>query len=343
MSGRRQILAGGAAVLAAPRLAQAQAAWPNERPIEVVIPFPAGGGVDVMARIVMPLVAAQIPGMRHVVTNRIGAAGQIGLEVIFNAAPDGYTLGATTLPAHNAIPMERPARFKAMDFTFLANIVGDANCFYVRADSPFRNVADLVAAARARPGQLTYGTTGVGSDDHLFMLNFEQTANVPPMVHIPFPGAAPLIPQLLGGHMDFAAINVGDALAMKREGRLRILAQAAETALGRGGRRADLPRGGHRRAERRRARDDRPARPAGGDHGAADGGLTRWRCATRISCARRSGSSCRCTSWSARTTGRWRSGRRSSCRCCGSGGRGGSARPPPAFSVDSRITQELWI
>jgi tripartite-type tricarboxylate transporter receptor subunit TctC len=203
--------------------------WPNERPVEVIIPFPAGGGVDVMARLIMSLVAAQIPGMRHVVTNRVGAAGQIGLEVLFNSAPDGYTLGATTLPAHNAIPMERPARFKAMDFTFLANIVGDANCFYVRADSPFRRLADLVAAAKQRPGQLTFGTTGVGSDDHLFMLNFEQAAGVPPMVHIPFAGAAPLIPQLLGGHMDFAAINVGDALAMKREGRLRALAQAAET------------------------------------------------------------------------------------------------------------------
>ena len=230
MSGRRQFLAGGAAACAATRLARAQAApWPSERPVEVIVPFPAGGGVDVMSRLVMPLVTAQIPGMRHVVTNRSGAAGQIGLEAIFNAAPDGYTLGATTLPAHNAIPMERAARFRAMDFTFLANVVGDANCFYVRADSPFRNVADLVAAARARPGQLTYGTTGVGSDDHLFMLNFEQAAQVPPMVHIPFAGAAPLIPQLLGGHMDFAAINVGDALAMKREGRLRILAQAAET------------------------------------------------------------------------------------------------------------------
>src|SRR5687767_4415218 len=103
MSGRRQILAGSAAALAVPRLAHAQAAWPNERPVEVIIPFPAGGGVDVMARLVMPLVSAQIPGMRHIVTNRSGAAGQIGLEAIFNAAPDGYTLGATTLPAHNAI------------------------------------------------------------------------------------------------------------------------------------------------------------------------------------------------------------------------------------------------
>jgi len=123
--------------------------------------------------------------------------------------------------------MERPARFRAMEFTFLANIVEDANCFYVRSDSPITSVADLIAAARARPGQMTYATTGVGSDDHLFMLAFEQLANIPPLVHVPFAGAAPLIPQLLGGHVELAAINVGDALQLKREGRLRILAQAS--------------------------------------------------------------------------------------------------------------------
>ena len=225
---RRRALAAGALLCGAPLVTRAQPAWPNERPVEVIVPFPAGGGVDVMTRLIMPLVAAQIPGMRHIVTNRAGAAGQIGLEATFNAAPDGYTLGATTLPAHNAIPMERPARYRAMDFTFLANIVEDANCFYVRADSPIRSVADLIAAARARPGQMSYATTGVGSDDHLFMLAFEQIANIPPLVHVPFAGAAPLIPQLVGGHVDVAAINVGDALQLKREGRLRILAQASE-------------------------------------------------------------------------------------------------------------------
>lgn len=211
-----------------PATGRAQAAWPHERPVEVIVPFPAGGGVDVMARVIMPLVAAQIPGLRHVVTNRVGAAGQIGLEATYNAAPDGYTLGATTLPAQNAIPLERPARFQAMGFTFLANIVEDANAFYVRADSPIHSVADLIAAGRARPGSITYGTTGVGSDDHLFMLSFERIARVPRFVHVPFAGVAPLIPQLLGGHLDMAAVNVGDGLALVREGRLRLLAQAAE-------------------------------------------------------------------------------------------------------------------
>lgn len=227
---RRRLGAGvaaSAAALAAPASPRAQAPWPGERPVEVIVPFPPGGGVDVMTRLIMPLIAAQIPGMRHIVVNRAGAAGQIGLEATFNAAPDGYTLGATTIPAHNAIPLERPARYRPLDFTFLANIVEDANCFYVRAESPIRSVNDLVKSAKARPGGLSYGTTGVGSDDHLFMLAFEALAGVPPLVHIPFAGAAPLLPQLIGGHMDLAAINVNDALGMAREGKLRILAQAA--------------------------------------------------------------------------------------------------------------------
>lgn len=226
MTTRRALLA-GAGILAAPAALRAQTAWPGDRPVEVIVPFPAGGGVDVMTRLIMPLVAAQIPGFRPVVVNRTGAAGQIGLEATFNAAPDGYTIGATTIPAHNAIPLERQVRYRAMDFTFICNIVEDPNAFYVRAESPFRTVADVVAAARARPGQVTYGTTGIGSDDHLFMLAFESAANVPPMVQVPFAGAAPLIPQLLGGNMDLAVLNVNDALQLKRDGRVRILAQGA--------------------------------------------------------------------------------------------------------------------
>lgn len=226
MTSRRALLA-GAGVLAAPATLRAQAPWPSDKPVEIIVPFPAGGGVDVMTRLVMPLVAAQIPGFRPVVVNRTGAAGQIGLEATFNAAADGYTIGATTIPAHNAIPLERQVRYRAMDFTFLCNIVEDANCFYVRADSPFRTVADVVAAARARPNHVTYGTTGIGSDDHLFMLAFEAAANTPPMVQVPFAGAAPLIPQLLGGNMDLAVLNVNDALQLKRDGRVRILAQGA--------------------------------------------------------------------------------------------------------------------
>jgi tripartite-type tricarboxylate transporter receptor subunit TctC len=175
----------------------------------------------------MPLIAQQIPGMRVVVLNRPGAGGQIGLEATFNAAGDGYTLGSTTFPAHNAFPIERQVRYRPLDFTFICNVVEDANCFYVRAESPFRSLPDLVAAAKARPGQLSCGNTGIGSDDHLFALHFEELAGLQKMIHVPFTGTAPLLPQLLGGNLDVAALNVYDALPLVREGKLRILAQAA--------------------------------------------------------------------------------------------------------------------
>ncbi len=219
---RRTLLA----ALAAPALAQAQPAWPHDKPVEVIVPFPPGGGVDVMTRIIMPLVAERIPGMRVVVGNRPGAGSQIGLEALFNAAPDGYTLGATTIPAHSAIPLERPVRFRALDFTFIANIVEDPNCLYVRAESPLRSVAEVVAQAKARPGSLDYGTTGIGSDDHIMMLALEALAGLPPLTHVPFPGVAPLLPQLLGGHLAMAVGNTTELVTLSREGKMRGLATA---------------------------------------------------------------------------------------------------------------------
>jgi tripartite-type tricarboxylate transporter receptor subunit TctC len=229
---RRQVGAatlGAAAALGAPAIAGAQPseAWPNpNRPVEVIVLANAGGPVDVMTRLILPFVAERIPGLRTVVTNRPGAGGQIGLEATFNAAPDGYTLGATTIPAQMAIPIERPTRYRAMDFTFIANIVEDPNAFYVHADSPFRSVADVIARARAAPGTISCATTGIGSDDHIFLLAFEAAARIPPLVHVPFTGNAPLFSQLLGGHLDLAAVNINDAIALMREGKVRALAMA---------------------------------------------------------------------------------------------------------------------
>jgi tripartite-type tricarboxylate transporter receptor subunit TctC len=223
----RRVLLAASPLLASPKTLSAQTAWPNERPVEVIVLAAAGGGVDAMTRLVMPLIAQQIPGMRVVVLNRPGAGGQIGLEATFNAAGDGYTLGATTFPAHNAFPIERQVRYRPLDFTFICNVVEDANCFYVRAESPFKSLQDLVAAAKARPGQLSCGNTGIGSDDHLFALHFEELAGLQKMISVPFTGTAPLLPQLLGGNLDVAALNVYDALPLVREGKLRILAQAA--------------------------------------------------------------------------------------------------------------------
>src|SRR3712207_5506814 len=109
--------------------------------------------------------------------------------------------------------------------TLLANVVDDPCAVIVRADKPWRTLADLVAAARARPETITYGTTGIGSDDHLVTLAFEELTGAR-FNHVPFTGMSQLFPQLLSGSLDIGAMNVSEALPLVREGRLRGLGQA---------------------------------------------------------------------------------------------------------------------
>src|SRR3712207_1792417 len=109
--------------------------------------------------------------------------------------------------------------------TLLANVVDDPCAVIVRADQPWRTLADLVAAGRARPETVTYGTTGTGGDDHLTMLAFEELTGAR-FNHVPFTGMAQLFPQLLSGGLDIGAMNVSEALPLVREGRLRGLGQA---------------------------------------------------------------------------------------------------------------------
>src|SRR3712207_3463491 len=118
---RRGLTAFGASVLAAPRLARA-AEWPSERPVQVVVPFPPGGGVDQMARLLLPHVERHLSGAQFVVDNRAGAGGQIGSEAAFNARPDGYALGAVTSPALMTIAIERRVRYRVAEFSYIANV-----------------------------------------------------------------------------------------------------------------------------------------------------------------------------------------------------------------------------
>jgi tripartite-type tricarboxylate transporter receptor subunit TctC len=225
---RRQFgAAASAAALSAPSVLRAQpAGWP-ERPIEVIVPFPPGGGVDNMTRAVLPVVQNHLPGARFVVVNRAGAGGQIGWEAAFNAAPDGYTLAATSSPAMVTYPIERTTRYQVTRFSFIANVVDDPGGLFVTAASPMRGLADLVAAAKARPGAVNYGSTGVGSDDHLLVIGFEEVAQIRPMNHAPFNGMAPQATALLGGHIEVGAFNMSEGLALLRDGKIRCLGQAA--------------------------------------------------------------------------------------------------------------------
>jgi tripartite-type tricarboxylate transporter receptor subunit TctC len=229
---RTLLIAPLAAPLAAPVLAHAAEPWPGERPIEVIVPYPPGGGVDSMARVLLPALARHLPGARFVVTNRPGAGGQLGWEVATAAAPDGYTLAATSVPALVTYPIERATRYRAEAFTYLCNVVDDPGGLFVTADSSWRTLADLLAAARRDAAAINYGTTGIGSDDHLLVIELEEKAGLRPLNHAPFNGSAPLQTALLGGHLALGAFNMSEGLAQLRAGRLRSLGQAGATRWG---------------------------------------------------------------------------------------------------------------
>ena len=226
MLSRRGALAGGLALpLALPGVARAQSEWPLARPIEVFVPFPAGGGVDTMVRGIVANVAPRLPGARFVVTNRPGAGGQLGFEANFNAAPDGYTLGAATNTAMNAISIERSPRYRPADFTWIANVVDDPAGFWVHPDSPWKNLADLAAAAKREPEAFGVGTAGVGSDDHILQIAFENATGTR-LIHIPYNGTGPTLRDLLGGRLPIGSFNMGEGIGLLREGRIRCLGQA---------------------------------------------------------------------------------------------------------------------
>jgi tripartite-type tricarboxylate transporter receptor subunit TctC len=213
------------ALLATPALAQG--AWPADRPIEVFIPFPPGGGVDAMTRFALYHAGQRLPGARFAFVNRVGAGGQIGMEAIFNAPADGYALGGIGSLNISTLPLERPVRWEADRFTYIANVVDDACALWVLNSSPLRSLDDLVRALRARPEGVSVGSAaGVGSDDHLVLLALEEAANIRAL-HAPYNGTAQVQRDLLSGAVDVASFNIGEGVALLREGRLRCLGVAA--------------------------------------------------------------------------------------------------------------------
>ncbi|MCO6416501.1 tripartite tricarboxylate transporter substrate binding protein [Siccirubricoccus sp. KC 17139] len=223
---RRIILAGlAAAPLAAPvsRSARAQGAFPDH-PLNMVLAFPAGGGTDVAARPLAKIMEKYL-GQPIVVTNRPGAAGEIGFTELARSKPDGYTIGFINTPTIVTIPIERPqARFRLDDFAPVLNIVDDPGAVWVLPDSPIKTVADLVAEAKKRPGQISYGTSGIGSDDHLAMLALERVADIK-LLHVPFAGGAPVRTATLSKQIELAVTNMGEAYGDYRQGMFRPIGQ----------------------------------------------------------------------------------------------------------------------
>ena len=199
-------------------------AWPD-KPIEIVVGFSAGGGTDITARTLAPHLAKALGG-QVVVNNKPGASGAMGLTYVARARADGYTLGMTNFPGLLTLPIERDAGFKPGDFAYLGNLVRDPSAFSVTMDSPYKSLADLIAAARKAPGAISYGSTGIGTDDHLQMVMFEALTGVK-LLHAPFQGAGPLRTAMLGGHVVVGGLNLGEV--MPHAGKtMRPLAQASD-------------------------------------------------------------------------------------------------------------------
>ena len=205
------------AVLLAVAAQTNHAAYP-ERPITLLVAYSAGGGTDLVARAIAPYVEKYLGGgAKMVIVNRGGAGGEIGFAALAAAPPDGYTIGFVNTPPLMTIPSERKAQFSALGFDLLGNIVDDPSNFAVHAESDLRDLKQLAAFAKANPGKVTVGTTGIGSDDHLAMLRFERIAGVQ-MTHIPFKGSADVRTALASRQIVVAAINVGEALQAIRGG-----------------------------------------------------------------------------------------------------------------------------
>lgn len=222
----------GAAVAVAALPTAATATWPGDQPINLIIAYAPGGGTDIIARSIVPFIEKHLgDGARINVINRPGAGGGIGFAAIAAAPTDGYTIGFINTPPIVTIPIERSVQWTLQSYDLLGNVVDDPGTFCVHAESAYKTLADLAAFAKANPGKVTVGTTGVGSDDHLAMMFFEKSAGVK-MTHVPFKGSADTRTAIIGKHIEVAAINVGEALQYLKGGSpLRCLGQMASRRL----------------------------------------------------------------------------------------------------------------
>ena len=201
-----------------------------DKPITVVVPYPPGGGADISARLLAPAIERHLGGnARIVVTNRAGAAGEVGFNIIAEAPPDGYTIGVITTPNIITIPLQRKARVTWESYDLLGNVVDDPGTFVVPNESPIKSWADLIAAAKANPGSISVGTTGVGSYSNIAILSLQKATGLS-FNQVPFPGTAGIRSALSGQHINVGALAAGEVRAFIDSGSpFRVIAQMTAT------------------------------------------------------------------------------------------------------------------
>lgn len=207
---RRVALGLSASALLLPQQALAQA-YPSKQ-IRIVVPYPAGGPTDALARIVAADLQTSL-GQSVIVENKPGASGAVGTREVARAEADGYTLvlGNNQTHATNAFLLKEPGYDPIKDFVPVAGLADLQHALVVRKDLGVTDVAGLIALAKKDPGKLNYGSTGVGSGSHLTMELFKTRAGID-MVHVPFRGAAPMALEIVGGRIDVAFATLPSVL-----------------------------------------------------------------------------------------------------------------------------------
>jgi tripartite-type tricarboxylate transporter receptor subunit TctC len=194
-------------------------------PVKVLVPFGAGGATDVVARVFADRLQQRL-GQSFTVENRAGAAGQIAAAAFARAPADGYTLMFTTAAPITVAPQlsDKVLQYDPRkDFVPVAVVAVQPVWIVVNAASPLKSLADIVQRAKAEPGKLTYGTSGVGTELHLAAEAVARSAAIR-MVHVPFRGGGEVITALLGSQLDFAALSTASIAGALRQGTLRALA-----------------------------------------------------------------------------------------------------------------------
>ena len=225
MTTLRALAAGlcGIGMVATHQPASAQA-WPAAKPITIIVPVPPGPSVDMIARLVAPKLGEAF-GQTVIVDNRAGANGTIGSNAVAQAPPDGYTLLAATPASHvTAVHLMKNLPFDPVkDFTPIMAAVEPVTALVVNAGLPVNSVQELVAYAKANPGKLSYGSSGIGSVFHLTGELFNRTAGVD-ITHVPYRGVSQPMQDVAAGHIQLLHISLSSARGALSSGKAKVLA-----------------------------------------------------------------------------------------------------------------------
>ncbi|WP_376097428.1 tripartite tricarboxylate transporter substrate binding protein [Roseomonas sp. CCTCC AB2023176] len=209
---RRAILG---SLLAAPLARPALASnWRPDRPVELVVGFAPGGGTDIVARLFARHLEQRL-GQPITVVNKPGASSEVALSYVARARPDGHVLGLTNMPSFVTIPVERRAQYNLDSFAFLGNIMTDPTGLMVRADSPIKDVPDLIRRALAAPEEIVVSTSGIGTDDHLMMALISSITGARfTLVH--YNGAPVQRTALLANQVQVNCVSIGEVMPEPR-------------------------------------------------------------------------------------------------------------------------------